>query len=502
MDAASDFTRLARLARDLVGLEVPQSELAVRLCAGLAAWIRCDRIVLELSGARGFVSWTWRPEAPGSVAARLPARLPPPAAGPRAIVRRLKVGAAGRLSFHRRTGSFTSAELALVPALAETAGLVLRGHAVRSNLRERVKELGCLYAISQAAHRYTAAEEDMLRDIAEIIPAGFQYPAAACARITVDGRTWSTPGRPGGSRHLGSPITCQGQRRGAVEVSYPPEAGSSGEDPFLPDERSLVAEIALQVGLALERTRAADDRARLEGQLRHADRLATIGELAAGVAHEINEPLEGILGFAQLARRASGMPPGAVTDLDRVIGETLRARDIVRQLLLFARQVPSRSRPVEVNAVVRDALAFLERRCRAAGVDLAASLGRSAGTVTGDATQLSQVVVNLAVNAIQAMPGGGRLAVTTRGSRGGAVISVEDTGTGMSPEVMSRIFDPFFTTKGAGAGTGLGLPVVHGIVAAHGGTIAVDSSPGRGSCFTVTLPRRRPKGGGVDAAAS
>ena len=195
-------------------------------------------------------------------------------------------------------------------ALAETAGLVLRGYAVRASLRERVKELGCLYAISQAAHRHAAAEDGMLRDIAAIIPDGFQFPRRAAARLSVDGRTWRTPYRAGGARRLAAPITVHGARRGEVEVSYPAGVAGPGEDPFLPDERALVDEIALQVGLALERSRDAEERGRLEGQLRHADRLATLGELAAGVAHEINEPLEGILGFAQLARRAPGLPDG------------------------------------------------------------------------------------------------------------------------------------------------------------------------------------------------
>jgi two-component system NtrC family sensor kinase len=413
------------------------------------------------------------------------------------VERRLRAAGGGRIAFARSApGRFSAADRALASALAETADLVLRGHAVRASLRERVKELGCLYAISQAVHRHAAAEEDMLADIAAIIPSGFQFPRTAAARIAVDDRSWSTPGRVGGGRRLGAPISCQGQRRGSIEVSYPPGTAAPGEDPFLPDERKLVAEIALQIGLAFERTRAADERVRLEGQLRHADRLATIGELAAGVAHEINEPLEGILGFAQLARRAAGLPSAAEPDLDRVIAEALRARDIVRQLLLFARQAPARSLPVELNAVVREALGFLAPRCRAAGVALAISLDRGAGTVTGDATQLSQVVVNLAVNAIQAMPGGGRLSVSTRGARGAAVLAVEDTGTGMGPEVLGRIFVPFFTTKGTGAGTGLGLPVVHGIVSSHGGTITVDSTPGRGSRFTVSLPRRRRGGGG------
>jgi two-component system, NtrC family, sensor kinase len=497
VEPAADLSRLARLVGDLVGLEVSRGELAARLSAGLAGAFSCDRIVLRLQQGPWWHSWTWRAGA-GCGPARRGGR-PPVATGPRVIERRLRVAEGGRISFHRRSTAFTGPERVHASALAETAGLVLRGYTVRASLRERVKELGCLYAISQAAHRHAAAEDGMLRDIAAIIPDGFQFPRRAAARLSVDGRTWRTPRRAGGKRRLDAPIAVHGARRGELEVSYPAGVAGPGEDPFLPDERKLVDEIALQVGLALERSRDAEERGRLEGQLRHADRLATLGELAAGVAHEINEPLEGILGFAQLARRASGSPAAAEPDLDRVISEALRARDIVRRLLLFARQAPSHRGPVELNAVVRGIEAFLEQRCRAAGVDLAISLGRGAGTLTGDGTQLSQVVVNLAVNAIQAMPGGGRLAVATRGTRGAAVLAVEDTGTGMGPDVLARIFVPFFTTKPVGAGTGLGLPVVHGIVTAHGGTIAVDSAPGHGSRFTVTLPRNRRGEGHGDA---
>lgn len=495
MEPAADLARLARLVGDLVGLEVSRGEVAARLCAGLAGAFPCDRVVLRLHQNPWWYTWTWR-AGEGCGPARRGGR-PPVATGQRVVERRLRVAEGGRICFHRRTRAFTGPERVHASALAETAGLVLRGYAVRASLRERVKELGCLYAISQAAHRHAAAEDGMLRDIAAIIPDGFQFPGRAAARLSIDGRTWRTRHRAGGTRRLAAPIAVHGARRGEVEVSYPAGVAGPGEDPFLPDERKLVDEIALQVGLALERSRDAEERGRLEGQLRHADRLATLGELAAGVAHEINEPLEGILGFAQLARRAPGLPAAAQPDLDRVVTEALRARDIVRRLLLFARQAPSHRGPVELNAVVRGIQAFLDQRCRAAGVELAVSLGRGAGTVVGDETQLSQVVVNLAVNAIQAMPGGGRLSVATRGTRAAAVLSVEDTGTGMGPEVLSQIFVPFFTTKPVGAGTGLGLPVVHGIVAAHGGTIAVDSAPGRGSRFTVTLPRAgQGEGGG------
>lgn len=175
-------------------------------------------------------------------------------------------------------------------------------------------------------------------------------------------------------------------------------------------------------------------------------------------------------------------------EFDEIVATSLHAREIIKRLMLFARQTPPQKKPVGLNAVVEEALYFLESRCVKQGVSVERRLAAELPEIAADPSQLNQVLVNLAVNAIQAMPAGGTLTIATRRSGDCVVLSVEDTGVGMDAEVQSRIFTPFFTTKDVNEGTGLGLPVVHGIVTSHEGTIAVQSAPGRGARFEISLP--------------
>ncbi len=150
--------------------------------------------------------------------------------------------------------------------------------------------------------------------------------------------------------------------------------------------------------------------------------------------------------------------------------------------------MPTRKAPCNLSGLVRDGLLFLESRCVREGISLVRRLEERLPEITADASQLHQVLVNLVVNAIQAMPHGGTLTIETRAEGDRILLTVEDTGVGMTDEVLKQLFLPFFTTKDIGQGTGLGLSVVHGIVSSHGGTIRVESKPGRGSRFVVTLP--------------
>jgi two-component system, NtrC family, sensor kinase len=155
--------------------------------------------------------------------------------------------------------------------------------------------------------------------------------------------------------------------------------------------------------------------------------------------------------------------------------------------------MPPQKTLVDLNAVIQEGLYFLESRCARSGVAIRVRLARRLPRITADPSQLHQVLVNLLVNSIQAMPDGGTLKVATRASNGHVALVVEDDGIGMSEEVLSKIFIPFFTTKDVNEGTGLGLPVVHGIVSSHGGTIAVRSSPGQGARFEIRLPLFTPE---------
>jgi len=360
-------------------------------------------------------------------------------------------------------------------------------------LRERVKELTCLYGIAQIAARPGASLDEVLQGVVELLPPGWQYPEITSARIVLDGLECATTGFREGYPSQTADIIVTSRRRGAVEVIYAEDRPELDEGPFLKEERSLINAVAGQVGLIVERREAEEDRTKLEDQLRHADRLATIGQLAAGVAHELNEPLSNVLGFAQLAKKCSGLPGPAREDIEKIEPACLQARDIIKKLLVFARQTLPERVPVNLSQVVQEGLAFFEVRLAKDGTELALDLEPGLPSITADPAQLNQVLVNLVVNALQAMPGGGQLTVRTRAGEGQVSLVVEDTGAGMSEDVLDKVFVPFFTTKDVGEGTGLGLPVVHGIVTSHGGSIKVESKVGQGTRFEILLPVTGPE---------
>ncbi len=295
---------------------------------------------------------------------------------------------------------------------------------------------------------------------------------------------------------LRAPLVINGGERGWVEIVYTEDRPRVGDEIFMAEEKELLATVARQLAGLVERRQAREEKERLEAKLRHADRLATIGTLAAGVAHELNEPLGAVLGFAQLAGDCAGLPEAAAKDLGKIEDAALHAREIVRQLMLFARREPPQTQPTEIDAVVQAAISLVTVRCREAGVRVIDKAHAPGTMVDADPPRLQQVVINLLVNAVQAMPGGGTLTVATRTEGNEVVLEVADTGLGMDERIRERIFVPFFTTKEVNVGTGLGLAVVHGIVTAHGGSIQVESAPGSGSLFIVRLPRSDAGDGG------
>jgi PAS domain S-box-containing protein len=228
------------------------------------------------------------------------------------------------------------------------------------------------------------------------------------------------------------------------------------------------------------------ERRSLEARLRQSQRMEAVGTLAGGIAHDFNNLLQALLSTTQAARlQARG------TALDPALAEiqlhVQRGASLTRQLLLFARQTSARRERLDLGALV-DEQATMLRRLLPETISLAVAQAPGPLPVDADAGQLGQVLTNLAVNARDAMPHGGRLMITTGRSNGDVHIEVADTGTGMAPEVQERIFDPFFTTKAQGKGTGLGLAVVWGIVKDHGGRVEVESAPDAGSTFRIVLP--------------
>lgn len=226
---------------------------------------------------------------------------------------------------------------------------------------------------------------------------------------------------------------------------------------------------------------------RVQEQLLQTERLAELGTLASGMAHEIGTPMNVILGRAEYLLQRT-QEETTRKGLETIVTQVERITKIMNQLLAFARRRPIERRPMDLRQTVRDSLDVMRERLSRQQIQVETAWEDGVPLVNADPDQMTQVLLNLILNAVQAMPDGGRLQVGLEQGNGQVRITVSDTGHGVAKEHLTKIFDPFFTTKETGKGTGLGLTVVHGILREHGGTIEVESEPGRGTTFTITLP--------------
>lgn len=233
-------------------------------------------------------------------------------------------------------------------------------------------------------------------------------------------------------------------------------------------------------------------RRRMERQLQHADRLASLGQTSAGIAHELNTPLGVILGYTQLLLRSCREGDDVFGDLKTIEKQTRNCKRIVEDLLKFARNTKTKKSSIDLAMCFGEVISLLAHQFGAEGVTVVPRIDPSLPRVLADGEKLKQVLVNLLVNARQAISGNGIITVTIEREvdpmEHGIRISVADDGCGMPPKMLDRIFDPFFTTKSVGEGTGLGLSVTYGIIQDHGGRIEVQSEEGVGTTFTILLP--------------
>jgi signal transduction histidine kinase/uncharacterized protein YigA (DUF484 family) len=296
----------------------------------------------------------------------------------------------------------------------------------------------------------------------------------------------------------GIPLKFQGQVVGTLTVM-----DDRPEKNFRPEDVQLLELLAPQVTVWIRNARLyqelqerIDAQHLAENRLVRSARLAAVGEMAAGVAHELNNPLTTVIGFVELA--IGEIPEGSTlrSDLELVLKESQRAREVVRRLLEFSRPSENQRIRTDINELVEDVLNLVHHLTVTGGIQVSIDLCDELPWVSVDPAQIKQVLLNLVHNSIQAMSGGGELIIKTGHSRQDNVewltISVSDTGVGIASENMERIFEPFFTTRPAGQGTGLGLSVSYGIVTDHGGYIEAQSQPGKGSHFTVYLPLDKP----------
>jgi two-component system NtrC family sensor kinase len=305
---------------------------------------------------------------------------------------------------------------------------------------------------------------------------------------------------------LGVPIVSRDRLFGSLFV-----AEKHGAPEFSKEDEQLAVTLAAQAAIAMENaslyeqlSRSYQDLKESQDLLVRQEKLASLGRLAAGVAHELNNPLSSVAGFAEALQRRTaefGVRSGCgIAECQDYLGliqsEVGRAAGIVRRLLDYARQREPTAEAVDVARVARDAVAFVERQARLANQEVRVTAAHAPCEVLGDASMLQQVLLNLLTNALDAVEDAGKVEVAVRcaadpaGGPGWVEVVVQDTGVGIPPENLPRVFDPFFTTKAVGKGTGLGLAISQSIVEQHRGVISVESdAPGRGTTVRIRLPR-------------
>jgi two-component system, NtrC family, sensor kinase len=365
----------------------------------------------------------------------------------------------------------------------------MKENSTEFQLRERVKELNCLYELSKIAWE---EENDLKAIIAKtlvILPKAMQYPDLAEVSMTIHKKQYSTPHFSDCKWDISTPLTVGERKYGTIKIGYR-ESGdiASKASPFLQEERNLIRIVGRELSLFIRRASVEEDKQKLKAQLQHAERLAFVGELSAGIAHELNEPLGKILGFSQLLKKGGELNFQQEEDIERIIKASLYTREIIKKLMIFSRQMPQQIVPVNLNTIVSSTLYFIDVRFQSQGINIVERLDPNLPLIQADSVQMSQVLVNLITNAIHALPEGGQVTVSTRQKDNTVILAVKDTGTGMPPSVRKKIFEPFFTTKPVGQGTGLGLSVVQGIIDSHDGSIQVTSTRGKGSKFEIRLP--------------
>jgi signal transduction histidine kinase len=279
---------------------------------------------------------------------------------------------------------------------------------------------------------------------------------------------------------LCAPIERKDGHWGVIAVLVPRGGGLGDADV------SFVQAVGNVLGAVVGRAREEQ----LEAQLQQSRRLESVGKLAGGVAHDFNNLLAVIMNYADFALEAA-TDDEQRRDLEELSKAAGRGAELVRQLLAFSRRRPVDAVALDLAEVVRDMEPML-RRTIGEHIELRCWAASELPPTVMDPGQITQLIMNLMVNARDAMPGGGRLTIQATEVEGGVSLVVEDTGIGMSEETLAKAFDPFYTTKPTGSGTGLGLATVYGIVSQAGGTVAIDSAPGRGTRVTVELPCEEP----------
>ncbi|MBI9031428.1 GHKL domain-containing protein [bacterium] len=357
---------------------------------------------------------------------------------------------------------------------------------------QRAKEVICLYKIQSLALIPNISVEQFLEKVVKIIAATWTFNHYAQARITCCNHTVSTKNFVESILSMKTELLKGEQVVGFLEITYPQEILNQAEYPFLQVEKKLIADIAKELSGIIEDKFSGDTYNQYFRQLRHTDRLATLGQLTSGIATQLNEPLNDILGFSELLSTNDSLDSDAKNDLAKIINASLSARDIVKKLMHFSGEVASKLELVDINENIKSALLLLQARSHRKDINIKLYLHAEMPSILIDPSQFHQILVNILLNAEQAIKcKNGIIEITTEVNESSAILNISDNGEGIDPAVKDKIFIPLFSTKKENMGTGIGLSVAKDLIEANGGSISFQSSPGNGTLFTLIFPIHR-----------
>jgi signal transduction histidine kinase len=350
-------------------------------------------------------------------------------------------------------------------------------------LKERIKELTCLYEVSSIIVNADLEQvAETLCGIGLSLKRAFQHPAITTISIITPLGNHNTDSRIHKIK-IDSHITVFNKIAGNISAQM-----SDPELNFLTEEQQLLDSVALKLGNLLERLEIQRNETSLKRQMEHADRLNILGELTAGIAHELNTPLANILGFAELLAQDKKISEATKNDVDKIIQNAIFSREVVKKLMFFACEMPQEMQLMDIVKNIKEAVNLLEATFRKAGISYRLNLPNGELMLKVDRIQFTQIIFNLVINAIYFSPVGSTVTISASKKNGLVILEVADQGSGITTAASEKLFEPFYTTKPTGDGAGLGLSVVHGIVNSHKGTIIALNNSDGGATFIIKLP--------------
>ena len=361
----------------------------------------------------------------------------------------------------------------------------MKQFSTEEKLTERIKELSCLYEVTNILNQSQLTNEEVFIAISSRLKEAWRFSKSAIVEISFEDFYFSTDEKIETTIFINDDLIVENNTVGEIKIHYP--ASDFTEDDFLEDEKKLLKKVCFEVGFFLEKKEKQIKEEQLKRSVERVDRLSILGEITAGIAHELNTPLGNILGFAELIKQQNTNSQ-IDRDVSKIINAAIYSREIVKNLMFFSCEMPQNKSFFAVKPIIMQALTLLGPNFKKGDITYKVNFTDDSIKAKIDNIQLTQVLFNILLNAIYVSPPKSKIYVDVFSAENDFVIEIKDNGTGIDDENKQKIFEPFFTTKPIGEGTGLGLSVVHGIIKSHQGDIqALDNKP-KGTIFRIKLP--------------